>query len=236
MQLVRRRLALLVIGAMVLTYLAWRYIAPNQQLIRWFTSRDPDQRAVLMTQTGKSPCPGASFILPSTGLIGLLWGDQRLPYTPLHKHSGIDIFGDGEPGTVPVYAAYDGYLTRLPSWRSAVILRHPQDPLDPSRQIWTYYAHMADRKGNSFIADAFPPGSSEVPVAQGTLLGYQGIYNGGSGQIGLHLHFSVVMDDGKGRFLNETDIRNTLDPSPYLGMALDDRNAAAIPQCTWDPT
>ena len=29
-----------------------------------------------------------------------------------------------------------------------------------------------------------------------------------------------VLDDGQGGFRNELDIRNTLDPSPYLGLAL----------------
>ncbi|MEZ4516970.1 MAG: hypothetical protein R3C44_09080 [Chloroflexota bacterium] len=56
----------------------------------------------------------------------------------------------------------------------------PDDPLQPGRQIWLYYAHMADREGNSFIVDAFPPGISEVYVEQGTLLGYTGDYNGDS--------------------------------------------------------
>lgn len=32
----------------------------------------------------------------------------------------------------------------------------------------------------------------------------------------MHLHFSIVKDDGNGRFLNELRIENTLDPSPYL--------------------
>jgi murein DD-endopeptidase MepM/ murein hydrolase activator NlpD len=144
----------------------------------------------------------------------------------------LDIFGNGEPGQVPVYAAYDGLLTRLPGWKSAVVIRHPHDPLSPSRQIWTYYAHMADEAGNSYIVDAFPPGVMDVPVAQGTLLGYQGLYNGGTGPIGLHLHFSIVRDDGHGRFLNETDVRNTLDPSPYLGMRLNHACADEVPACT----
>jgi hypothetical protein len=34
----------------------------------------------------------------------------------------------------------------------------------------------------------------------------------------MHLHFSVVKDDGHGKFLNELRIENTLDPSPYLGL------------------
>ncbi|MGH2521877.1 MAG: hypothetical protein ACRDH2_05165 [Anaerolineales bacterium] len=34
----------------------------------------------------------------------------------------------------------------------------------------------------------------------------------------MHLHFSIVQDDGRGRFKNELKIENTLDPSPYLGL------------------
>jgi hypothetical protein len=36
----------------------------------------------------------------------------------------------------------------------------------------------------------------------------------------MHLHFSIVLDDGQGGFRNELEIKNTLDPSPYLGIEL----------------
>lgn len=116
-------------------------------------------------------------------------------------------------------AAHDGYLTRLPDWRSSVIIRIPQDPLQPNRQIWTYYTHMADAEGNSFILDTFPPGTEELFVSAGTLLGYQGNYSADpDNPTGLHLHFSIVKDNGEGGFKNELEIRNTIDPGPYLGM------------------
>lgn len=230
----RRRFLFLAGAGVVLSLgvITWRQVHANRNLLRWFTQAE--SRVDLITRADLEPCPGAPFILPSSGFVGLLWGDLRLPYSPVHRHSGVDIFGDGQPGQVPVYAAYDGYLTRLSHWKSAVIIRHPQDPLDPSRQIWTYYAHMADQGGVSFIAEAFPPGSTEVPVTRGTLLGYQGNYNAGNGQVGLHLHFSIVRDDGQGRFLNETVIENTLDPSPYLGMRLNYACADPVPACTAD--
>jgi hypothetical protein len=47
----------------------------------------------------------------------------------INPHPGIDIFGNGAVGTVPVYAAYDGYLTREATWISAVVLPHA-DPGD----------------------------------------------------------------------------------------------------------
>ena len=78
---------------------------------------------------------------------------------------------------------------------------------------------MADPKGNAFISADFLPGTTEQYVEAGTLLGYQGNYSGDPGNpIGMHLHFSIVKDDGRGRFLNELKIENTLDPSPYLGL------------------
>ena len=66
---------------------------------------------------------------------------------PGHRHQGIDIFAGTDVGITPVYAAYDGYLTRQSDWKSTVIIRIPSDPLEPGRQIWTYYTHMADAEG-----------------------------------------------------------------------------------------
>ena len=162
-------------------------------------------------------CPGAPFILPTTGYLGFGYGDS---WRSGQRHQGFDIFGPTGLGQTPVIAAYDGYLTRLPEWKSTVIIRVPDDPLQPGRQIWNYYTHLADAEGNDFISADFPPGTSEMYVRAGTLLGYQGNYSGNpSNPVGMHLHFSVVKDDGSGRFLNELRIENTLDPSPYLGLA-----------------
>jgi peptidoglycan LD-endopeptidase LytH len=175
-------------------------------------------------------CEGAPFAFPSDGYIGFVWDDS---FRPGHRHSGLDIFGGAQPGITPVVAAYDGYLTRLEDWKSTVIIRIPSDPLRPGRQIWTYYTHMADEQGNSFVAPTFPPGANEVFVSTGTLLGYQGNYSGSSGNpTGTHLHFSIVRDDGQGRFLNELEIENTLDPSPYFNLNLNAKNNPdAVPVC-----
>jgi hypothetical protein len=212
-------LALLGLGG----YYAWRLYnrtlsGSNNYIHRWFT--DPGSHPQLATVQNRVPCPSAPFILPSDGLIGLLWDDPAGPYSIMNPHTGIDIFGHGAPGTVPVYAAYDGYLTRLQEWFSAVIIRH-DDPLQPGRKIWTYYTHLGNRSGTtSFIRPEFPRGTSEKWVTQGTLLGYQGEYAGSGAPIGMHLHFSIVYSDAAGKFTNETQLANTLDPSPYLGMAL----------------
>ncbi|KAF0190948.1 MAG: hypothetical protein FD166_3779, partial [Bacteroidetes bacterium] len=144
-----------------------------------------------------------------------------------------DIFSGTEIGITPIHAAYDGFLTREIDWKSTVILRIPSDPLQPGRQIWTYYTHMADEKGNSFVSEDFPPGTSEVFVKAGTLLGYQGNYSGTPGNpTGVHLHFSIVKDDGNGQFLNETIIENTIDPSPYFNITLNaNLSPPEIPVC-----
>ncbi len=188
----------------------------NQSFLQW-RSGDSELRSSLVV-TQREVCPGAPFILPSDGFIGLLYADPRGPYSAANPHQGIDIFSDGPPGQVPVYAAYAGYVSREAGWQSTVIMRVPDDPLEPGRQIWLYYTHMADREGNDFIIEAIPPGTSELFVEQGTLLGYTGDYNGSSARdIWVHLHFSIVQDDGSGRYLNELEFTNTLDPSPYLG-------------------
>lgn len=187
-----------------------------------------------------SRCGDAPFIFPTDGYIGFLWDDS---FRPGHRHQGIDVFGGGEVNVTPVVAAYAGYLTRLPDWRSSVIVRIPEDPFQPGRQIWTYYTHLADAQGNSFIVDDFPPGTAEVYIEAGTLLGYQGNYSGDPGNpVGVHLHFSIVRDDPAAAgqtvsFLNELDIRNTLDPSPYLGLELNGQeNTGEVPVCKLNQT
>lgn len=177
-------------------------------------------------------CPGAPWLLPTSGVLGVLWGDARVPpYGPDHRHTGLDIFGQGRENTVPVYAVADGRLTRLPGWKSAVIVQH-EDPLRPGETVWTFYSHMAGGGGASYIVDAFPPGSAGVPVQAGQLLGYQGVWSGHPLKPGwMHLHFSVVRAAEDGSFLNETALENTLDPSPYLGIV----GNADTGQLNWQP-
>jgi len=239
----KRLLTLLVIlGALVAVgYLALQllpFVAPGntreRQMRQWARGNTADRAPLVTAQ--REPCPGAPFLLPSDGYIGLLYGDPRGPYSAAAPHQGIDIFSPGEPGVTPVYAAYDGYITREASWRSALIQRIADDPLQPGRSIWLYYAHMADRDGTSFIEPAFPPGTRDQFVSRGTLLGYTGDYNGNSlRDIWVHLHFSIVLDDGHGRYANELEFSNTVDPSPYLGMPLNYDCDAPVVQCDPHP-
>jgi hypothetical protein len=182
-----------------------------------------------MIKTG-ARCGDAPFLFPTDGIVGYLWNDSfRLG----HHHQGIDVFGGKEAGITPVYSTYPGYLTRLMDWKSSIIVRVPDDPLHPGRQIWLYYTHMADSEGNSYISTQFPAGTSEVFIPAGTLLGYQGNFSGTpDNPVGVHLHFSIVQDDGEGRFKKELLIENTLDPSPYFHLPLNAAtNADIIPLC-----
>ena len=210
--------AIVVAGLAVGGVLAYRYVFYSRSA-RWQDFRsylnDPESFSEVILQPGQR-CGDAPFAFPTTGVVFGMW-DQS--YRPGHRHSGLDIFAGTEPGVTPVYAAYDGYLTRKDDWISTVIIRIPEDPLHPGEQVWTYYTHMATKEGESFVAEAFPPGTHEVFVPAGTRLGYQGNYSGDPvNPTGLHLHFSVVKDDGQGGFLNELEIKNTYDPSPYFNL------------------
>ena len=191
----------------------------NQEFGQWWSGTPATREALVTVQ--RDACPGAPFILPADGYIGLLYGDPRGPYSRSRPHQGIDIFSNSDLGQTPVYAAYDGYITREGAWKSTLIQRVPDDPRQPGRQIWLYYTHLADPDGNDFILGNFPPGTRELFVEQGTLLGYTGNYSGNPlNPVGVHLHFSIVLDNGDGFYRNELDFANTLDPSPYLGLAV----------------
>lgn len=229
--LVRTLAGLILLGLCLGCFLAYLWLR-NVPVIDLLRYRQDPESVELPRVTDLDQCQGAPFVMPTSGWIGIVYGDSILGTL---NHSGLDIFGLEGNGVTPVYAAYDGYLTRLPEWKSAVIIRHPDDPLVPGRQIWTFYTHMADASGQSYIIDKIPPGTVELPVKQGTLLGYQGDYNGQSWRsVDTHLHFSIVLDDGQGKFLNETDRANTVDPSPYLGMRLNSTCADRPPACRAD--
>ncbi len=197
------------------------------QVFAWF--RDPASRPELMMTSG-AKCGNAPFTFPTNGLIGFIWDDS---FRPGHRHSGLDIFGGTDVGVTPIVAAYPGYLTREDDWISTVIIRVPEDPIDPSRQIWVYYTHMADPNGNSFVSPEFPQGTKDVFIEAGTFLGYQGNYSGDpANPVGVHLHISIVKDDGFGKYLNELDIENTYDPTAFFGMPMNaNMNPDTIPVC-----
>lgn len=211
-------------------YLYFTYGTASKRTVQVFAwLRDPSSRPDLMMTAGTG-CGDAPFIFPTNGMAGFIWDDS---FRPGHRHTGIDIFAGTDAGVTPVVAAYSGYLTRKADWKSTVIIRVPSDPLELGRQIWVYYTHMADPQGNSFISPEFPTGTAELYVEAGTILGYQGNFSGDlNAPVGVHLHISIVKDDGFGNFKNELDIKNTYDPSPYFGLPLNaNLNPDTIPVC-----
>lgn len=187
----------------------------------WFAN--PVAHADWQVEIG-SRCGNAPMIFPTTGFIGVGWGDGLWPF---YQHTGYDIFSPaGAENVTPNIAAYDGYLTRETDWLSTVIIRHPDfppfdgSPLAPGEQIWSYYTHMASPNGSlSYVDPAFPPGTREKFVTAGTLLGYQGTWSGRPNDpVGLHLHFSIATSKPDGSYTNETQIGNTYDPALFLGL------------------
>jgi peptidoglycan LD-endopeptidase LytH len=224
-------LALVLVFILIAAYFVYPWLRTRvgrmRQLSEWL--HNPSAHMDWAVQAGER-CNQAPFILPTSGYVGFIWRDSFRLGT---QHQGIDIFGGDKPGKTPVLAAFSGYLTRMPEWKSTVIIRIPTDPLNPNRQIWTYYTHMADKDGTSYVSPEFLPGASDEFVEAGTFLGYQGDFSGDPGNpVGVHLHFSVVLDDGQGSFRNELKIENTLDPTPYLGLSLNaDQNPSGIVVC-----
>jgi murein DD-endopeptidase MepM/ murein hydrolase activator NlpD len=225
---------MLAIGALAALWLApnaYRYLRTRLQrfekLSAWFDA--PASHSDWRIEAG-TRCGEAVFVMPTSGYIGFLWDDS---FRFGVRHQGLDIFGGTDVGLTPVVAAYPGYLTRLKEWKSTVAIRIPTDPLQPGRQIWLYYTHLAAPDGTSLIAADFPPGTSEQPIETGTLLGYQGNYSGDpNNPTGIHLHFSIVLAAADGSLLNELDIRNTLDPSPYFGFEVNaNRSTGDAPVC-----
>jgi len=122
-------------------------------------------------------CPGAAWPLPTSSALGLRWYNKTL-----------SLMGIGYDNTVPVYAVAGGRLMRRADWPDAVAILH-DDPLEPGQQMWAFYGGMASREGEtSYVSAAFPPGSTNVPVKAGELLGYQGSYR----YAWTHLHFAVL--------------------------------------------
>ncbi len=228
-KLVLSILAVIIIVAGLYLYWNWGTRPTASRAIQVFAwIRNPDSHPEWKLSAGIH-CNAAPFAFPTTGIVGFLWDDS---FQFGHRHQGIDIFSGTDIGITRVFAVYPGYLTRLSTWKSSVIVRVPDDPLHPGRQIWVYYTHMANANGNSFISSEFPPGTSEKQVEAGTFLGTMGDFSGDpNNPVGVHLHVSIVKDDN-GHFMNELDINNTYDPSPYFGLALNaDINRDQIPVC-----
>lgn len=156
-----------------------------------------------------SACPGADWQLPSDGSRGVKW-----------NAGGLDFFGQGQEGKIPVYAVADGWLTRQTDWVDQVVIQHA-DPLNPGGKIWSSYSGLGAANGTeTFIAPDFPPGTENLPVKAGQLLGYQGTWSGKPLWASwVHLHFAVLSAEGA-TVPEPLDQARVQDPQPYLKLAL----------------
>src|SRR3972149_3731410 len=160
--LMNRRLLLILLPLLLFALLAAIWLGPQAyrylrtrsyrfgKLGEWFQHHadHPDWAVPGGTRCGSSP-----FLLPTSGYVGFLWDDS---FRFGQRHQGIDTFSGADVGVTPVVAAYSGYLTRRADWKSTLAIRIPSDPLQPGRQIWLYYTHMAVQDGTALIAAAYP--------------------------------------------------------------------------------
>jgi hypothetical protein len=156
-------------------------------------------------------CSAAVWKFPSSVRLGIQLRDN-----------GIDFFGQGNEGKIPVYAVADGLLTRLLDRSDAVAIQQ-EDPLRPGRKIWALYDGMASADGRtSYISEEFLTATS-LPVKAGHLIGYQGKWSGTPNwPMWIHVHFTVV--DIGDQLPGMVTSMSFLDPAAYLGLALDASN------------
>ncbi len=176
----------------------------------------------LKTTASPGACLGAVWRLPSDGALGVQW-----------ESGGLNFFGRGNLGEVPVYAVADGLLMRPPDWNDAVAIQHA-DPLNPGATVWSVYGGMSAANGtDSLVAKDFPIGVENVPVKAGQLLGYQGSWSGNpSWPKWMHALFILTRPTDQGAFPTQFTPSLALDPTPYLNLALQAENKNMQPlQC-----
>lgn len=168
---------------------------------------------VLATQLALTrPALAADGFIATMDYCGWIWNDQG------SGHNGVDWWttdpdttsGTGFNGSTkgyPVVSAADGYLKNFYAFPGTSTLYgvrfyHPQ--VDRS----TFYWHMADYNGNSWVESATLAVGGWYPA--GTFLGYQG-NRAENGSRVVHLHFTVAVGDVASEGGNE------IDPSAFLG-------------------
>ena len=110
---------IVILVSIPLLYLGYRAVAlamelrdgRGRQFLSWWRGNAATREALVTVQ--REACPGAPFVLPAEGFIGLLYADPRGPYSERNPHQGIDIFSNTDPGTTPIYAAYDLSLIHI---------------------------------------------------------------------------------------------------------------------------
>jgi Tol biopolymer transport system component/murein DD-endopeptidase MepM/ murein hydrolase activator NlpD len=157
----------------------------------WFFT----QAAPAAAQPPPDRCPGAQFVIPTSGKLGWSYNypDSQNPPGLPDIHTGIDILG---ATTDLVVAPYAGVVTRYVP-RSGAPLAATFHISHTELGVETYYAHM----------DEVYVTRSGQEVQQGEVIGSKGTV----GTDILHLHFSVHKPGA-----DERNIANVYDPSSYL--------------------
>jgi hypothetical protein len=187
-------------------------ISANYYLYGKYAETHVLKPVIPMTGTLSSPvkCPGAHWRLPTQGDIGVKWKDGYL-----------DFLGWGNEGEVPVYAVADGLLSRRTDWIDTLVIKH-EDPKNSGEGLWSYYSHMVTSNGKtSYIHPDFPPGSVDIPVHSGQLIGYQSRWGGRPLQATwLHLHFALLKNSELPVSFEEINPERLINPAVYFGINL----------------
>src|SRR5512138_346013 len=90
-----------VVTAIIVAYYMYR---PNAVRVNKFYQwiQDPGSHPDWKLAAG-SQCGAATFVFPTNGFAGFLWGD---PFGWRKTHQGIDVFAGTDAGITPVVAAY----------------------------------------------------------------------------------------------------------------------------------
>ena len=159
-------------------------------------SADHDHRPSEMLGTGRPNVAPGYFMFPiAPGKPGFLAGSMG-ELRPNHFHGGLDIKTGGGVN-LPVYAAADGYVSRLKQssfgYGNVLYITHPNG-------LTTVYGHLNEFKGafaaellrrqyekQSYELEAFF-GKDQYPVKRGELVALSGNTGGSAGP---HLHWEV---------------------------------------------
>ena len=152
--------------------------------------------ALAHSATAQSTYPKGYFMFPiKPGQTNLLTGNMG-ELRPDHFHAGLDIKTGGKEG-LPVYAAADGYVSRIKITRrgygNALYITHPNGFVTVYGHLKNYGATIARHlKAKQYEQQVFETDllldSTQIPVRRGEIVALSG-NTGGSG--GPHLHFEI---------------------------------------------
>ena len=147
------------------------------------------------------PYPQDFFTSPTGAPIemGSTFGELR----PNHFHAGLDIRPPSGVAQPKIFAAGDGYVSRISShgggYGQAIYITHPNGfttlyaHLDKFSDELQQYLRAEQYAQQAFDVDLYPPSSRSFPVQQGQPIGIMG--NTGH-SFGKHLHFEIRKTDG----------------------------------------